>query len=120
MESLQIQNGFTLIEIVIVSAIIGILVALVTPTYNQYIKKSQYASCLSEVKSYSNNVFYILNDQDDGTVPISPILNACQSITDATGWTLITQQQIIAVTPAPHNARIECDIVNGNPCKILP
>lgn len=114
------MNGFTLIEVIIVVTIIGILTAFAIPTHSQYVKDAQRSACLSEVKSYSNNVFYLLNDQDDITTPTAPIIQACQSITDATGWTLETQQKIIANAKLPSNARIECDIPNGTPCKIVP
>lgn len=114
------QKGFTLIELMVIVAIIGTLVSIVVPNYQNYVKKAQLSSCLSEAKSYSNNVLYALNDQEDSTIPSAPVIRACMSITDATGWTLKTQQKIIAIAKPPSNARIECDIPNGSPCRILP
>lgn len=113
------QLGFTLIEIIIVIAIVGILAAIVIPTYGQYIGKAKNIACLAEVKSYSNYIFYMLNDQDNETNPIAPTISACQSITDATDWTLETQQKIIAIAKSPSSTRIECDIPNGSPCRIV-
>lgn len=116
----QIKNGFTIVEIMIVVAIIGSLAAIAIPNYYQYIADAQKNACLSEVKIYSNRIFYVLNDIDDDTISVAPSTSVCKSITDATGWTLETQQKIIAIAKPPSNARIECDILNGAPCRITP
>lgn len=114
------QQGFTLIEIMIVVAIVGILALIAVPSYQQYVRYAQRTACLSEAKSYSNSVLYFLNDQDDATAPIAPTLSSCISITDATNWTFATQQKITAIAKPPSNARIECDIPNGAPCIVIP
>ena len=56
------QKGFTLIELMIVVAIIGILAAIAIPAYSDYTKKSSQAACMAETKGYANKIFLIAND----------------------------------------------------------
>jgi len=43
------QKGFTLIELMIVIAIIGILASIAIPAYGNYVKKSKFADVIQQV-----------------------------------------------------------------------
>ncbi len=59
----RVQQGFTLIELMIVVAIIGILAAVALPAYQDYTVKAKWASNLSDMEGIKGAVKACMNDR---------------------------------------------------------
>lgn len=59
----KIQTGFTLIELMIVVAIIGILAAIAIPSYQNYTKKSKFTEVVQATAPYKNAIETCFVDQ---------------------------------------------------------
>lgn len=115
------MKGFTLIELMIVVAIVGVVTAIAVPTYMSYQKQAQISACLHEAKSYSNMVFVNIFDQNDETHPIAPHISSCSFITDASSWSESTTNLIIeAKSKNSSTVDIRCDLSKGANCTIIP
>ena len=73
-----LQKGFTLIELMIVVAIIGILAAIAIPQYQNYVTKSQLTRVIGETGTLRTLVDLCITDGNECsfTVPQSSLLGA--------------------------------------------
>jgi type IV pilus assembly protein PilA len=104
----QAQKGFTLIELMIVVAIIGILAAVAIPAYQDYVTKAKFQDIVSSAAAVETAISICLQENagvlascNTATKLGITIINSKEAVTGTGALTVTTGAAVTATAAAP-------------------
>lgn len=106
----QVQKGFTLIELMIVVAIIGILAAVAIPSYQDYTAKSKWGAANAEVAALKQNYDAVITADSTQT----PTLDTGKVTSLGVGSTATANCALeLTYTPGDGTGTLKCTVAGG-------
>lgn len=100
---LPIQRGFTLIELMIVVAIIGVLASIAYPSYQGYVERTNRADMIAEMQQIASRIESSkINYKRYDRVPLSSVLSGTIAANGSTNFPT-TGSALYTVTVTPNN-----------------